>query len=317
MTEVKDVTASARFSTASSKSPAAWNWLPLIALPIGAFFLRDLVPAWLFTWLMAGAIFFGCKWLTWGRARPNEVNPTLRRSLGYLFLWPGMDAPAFLAQSSEHSRADWETARLRIAWAAWAKAGATTVAGIGLVLLAGHLPSSIHPLIVGWLGMLGIVLFLHFGMFRLLALSWQCLGVDAQPVMNAPLRAKSLAEFWSTRWNIAFNSLAHELSFRPLVPCIGVRGAVLATFAVSGLVHELVISLPARGGFGLPTAYFVLQGLGVIFERSRLGRRLGLGRGFRGWCFVFLCAAGPAFWLFHPSFVRNVILPMLSAIGST
>jgi alginate O-acetyltransferase complex protein AlgI len=224
-----------------------------------------------------------------------------------------MDAPAFLAQTNDPGPG-WENARARIAWA---KAGVTTAAGIGFVLLAAKLPSNIHPLIRGRLGMIGIVLFLHFGIFKLLALSWQCLGVDAQPVMNAPFYAKNLAEFWSTRWNTAFNSLAHDLAFRPLVPRIGLQGAALATFAVSGLVHELVISLPARGGFGFPLAYFILQGFGVMLERSRLGKRLGLGRGFRGWCYVCLCAGAPAFWLFHPSFVRKVILPMLSAIGST
>jgi len=91
--------------------------------------------------------------------------------------------------------------------------------------------------------------------------------------------------------------------------------ATLAVFAISGLMHELVISLPAHGGYGLPTAYFILQGFGVLVERSRLGRRIGLGRGLRGWLFTLACAAGPAFWLFHPTFVRNVILPMLRAFG--
>jgi hypothetical protein len=65
----------------------------------------------------------------------------------------------------------------------------------------------------------------------------------------------------------------------------------------------------------LPTAYFILQGLAVLFERSRIGRRVGLGRGVRGWLFTLACTAGPAFWLFHPFFVRNVILPMLQAFG--
>jgi hypothetical protein len=85
----------------------------------------------------------------------------------------------------------------------------------------------------------------------------------------------------------------------------------------SGLIHELVISVPARGGYGMPTAYFVLQGLALAGERSSLGRRLGLGRGWRGWLFTMVATAGPAYWLFPPVFVRNVILPMLAAIGAT
>ena len=92
---------------------------------------------------------------------------------------------------------------------------------------------------------------------------------------------------------------------------------MMAVFLVSGLIHELVITLPARGGYGLPTAYFLLQGLGLVLERSPLGRKLALGAGIRGRAFALMVATAPAFWLFPPVFVRNVILPMLHAIGAT
>ena len=105
--------------------------------------------------------------------------------------------------------------------------------------------------------------------------------------------------------------------FRPLLRRLGAAGATFVAFLVSGFIHELVISLPARGGYGLPTMYFAVQGLGVIFERTPIARRLGLGRGWRGWLFTIACTAGPVFWLFHPVFVHNVILPMLQAIGAT
>jgi hypothetical protein len=164
--------------------------------------------------------------------------------------------------------------------------------------------------------MLGVVLLLHFGLFHLLALGWQAAGVNAQPIMRAPLLATSLAQFWGRRWNMAFHALAHDLVFRPLVRRWGATCAGIGVFLISGLVHEAVISLPARGGYGLPTAYFGIQALGVLMERSTWGRRFGLGQGFRGWLFMLFCTAGPAFWLFHPIFIRNIILPMLRAIGA-
>ena len=34
-------------------------------------------------------------------------------------------------------------------------------------------------------------------------------------------------------------------------------------------------------------------------------------------CFTIIITAAPAFWLFHPPFINNVILPMLHAIGAT
>jgi len=54
-----------------------------------------------------------------------------------------------------------------------------------------------------------------------------------------------------------------------------------------------------------------------LIERSRLGCRLGLGGGGRGRLFMFIFTLGPAYWLFHPIFIRNVILPMLHAFGAT
>jgi len=166
----------------------------------------------------------------------------------------------------------------------------------------------------GWIGLFGLVLLLHFGSFHLISLFWRKWGVNAQPIMAKPILSKTLSEFWGKRWNLGFRQLAHDLIFRPLYRRIGVTAAGLLVFLASGLIHDLVISLPARGGYGLPTGYFILQGLGVTLERSNLGRQLGLQHGIFGWLFMFSVTAGPAFWLFHPGFVIRVILPLMRAV---
>ena len=51
---------------------------------------------------------------------------------------------------------------------------------------------------------------------------------------------------------------------------------------------------------------------GIIHNSWSAGER----RGISGRIFTILIAAGPAFWLFHPPFVRNVILPFMKAIGA-
>jgi hypothetical protein len=164
--------------------------------------------------------------------------------------------------------------------------------------------------------MTGVIFTLHFGTFHLMSLAWRRLGVDVTPIMRNPFKSTSLADFWGRRWNTAFHELAARFTFEPLRARVGASAAALVVFLVSGVVHELVISLPAGGGYGLPTGYFLLQGLGVAGERSRQGRRLGLGRGWRGRLFTALVAAGPAYWLFPLPFVHRVILPMLAAIGA-
>jgi alginate O-acetyltransferase complex protein AlgI len=132
--------------------------------------------------------------------------------------------------------------------------------------------------------------------------------------MSAPIRSKSLSEFWGKRWNLGFRQLSYDLIFRPLHRSLGAGTAGFLVFVLSGVVHDLVISVPARAGYGLPTLYFLIQGAGVALERSHLGKHLGLGRGVRGWTFMAAFTAAPVFWLFHPPFVRNVVLPFMEAI---
>lgn len=279
------------------------DWVPLAVLATVAIAMRNKLAPWVFMWTLAFALFFGCKWLTWRRA---QVKTLLARSLGYLFAWPGMDARTFLEREQTRVTKTGE----------WIFASVKTFVGATLIWFAARNVFQIAPLLNGWIGMLGIILFVHFGGFHLLALMWQRAGIKAEPLMRAPMRATSLADFWGARWNTAFHLLAHDLVFRPLARRVGIAWAMLGVFLVSGIIHDLVISLPARGGYGLPTAYFLLQGVATLFERSSIGQAMGLGNGLRGWLFMIIITAAPAFWLFHPAFVRNVILPMLQTIGA-
>ena len=282
------------------------DWLPLLVLPTTAIACRNIMADWVFMWVLAFAIFFDCKWLTLRRDFAGGPRLDRLEALAYLLLWPGMDANAFIRERASNP----PTIR------AWSGAIAKTLAGLALLWFVTTGVFSTDPLLIGWLGMTGVVLLLHFGLFHLLALLWQINGRNVKPLMRAPLLATSLADFWGNRWNTAFNALAHDLAFRPLVRRIGVGWAKLGVFLISGLIHDLVISLPARGGYGLPTAYFIAQGVAVLFERSRTGRAFGLGHGGRGWLFMIIVTTAPVFCLFHPIFIQNVILPMLHAVGT-
>ena len=168
-----------------------------------------------------------------------------------------------------------------------------------------------YPLVAAWTGLVGIVFVLHFGLFHLLSILWRRQGIDAPPIMNAPLLATSLADFWGRRWNLAFRDLASAYVFRPLVGQVGAAGATMAAFLVSGVIHDVVISFPARGGYGLPTLYFAIHGAGLLFERSRLGQRIGTRRGVTGRLFTAAVTLSPLPLLFHRPFIENVIVPML------
>src|SRR5713101_40962 len=217
-------------------------------------------------WILSFVIYLNLKWLTWWRAR-TRVAHSAWRSAAYLFAWPGMDAEAFLDASQRVPPP---------APATWLWAIFETILGTILFWVVTRSIPQGEPLLRGWVAMLRLILLLHFGTFQIVALLWQSVGVNAKAIMSAPLRSSSLGEFWGKRWNLGFRQLAHELIFRPFCRRLGPDAAGFSVFVVSGLIHDLVISLPSRGGFGLPTLYFVLQGAGVTVERSRIGKRLGL-----------------------------------------
>lgn len=268
-------------------------------------FPNHLLP-WVFMWILALAIYAVLKWLSWLRVQ-SCIPHSIWRSAAYLLAWPGMDAESFLnrdLRATPPRRVEWYRAIIQ------------TLLGVLILWGVARTISESYPLLRGWAGMVGAVLVLHFGTFRIAALIWQKLGIKAEPIMAAPLWARSLSEFWGKRWNLGFRQLAYDLVFAPLHKKLGTGAAGFIVFVASGLVHDFVISLPARGGYGLPTAYFVIQGAGVAAERSNLGRRLGLRRGVRGWLFMAALTASPAFLLFHPPFIRHVIIPMMHAIHS-
>jgi hypothetical protein len=284
------------------------GWLPVLILPvIGWFASRHLLPAWGFMWVMCFTLYAGCKWLTLHDALLRSPAVPAAHRAAYLLAWPGMDPAAFLhgcVPAMHPSRREW----------AWA----TGKLGLGLILtwgLAGRLMAE-RPGLAGWTGMVGLIYVLHFGIFHLLSIVWRRIGFRAEPLMRNPLFATSLADFWGRRWNAAFHELVHRYTFRPLLRPIGAAGATMVVFLLSGLIHEAVISLPAHGGYGGPTAYFLLNGAALLAEHSTTGRRLGLGGGWRGRAFTLGVAAAPVGLLFHPPFVRNVILPFLHAIGA-
>jgi len=290
------------------RTPLLWpGWLPLAVLPVAPFFCGVHYPRWVLMWMVALIVYVSCKWLTWWD-EGRWIKATRARQCAYLLAWPGMSAREFL---DEPIARPWPDLPL------WFYAAAKT--GLGAVIVWGvvrKIPPE-HELLAGWTGLIGLVFLLHFGLFHLLALFWQRAGLNAQQIMRAPVLATSVSEFWNRRWNVAFNQLVHRYVFRPLARRANLAVACLTAFFVSGVIHDLVISVPAGGDYGFPTVYFMVQGCAVLFEHSQIGRRLGLRGGWRGWVFMVVVTAGPAFWLFHPRFIRNVILPMLAAIGAT
>lgn len=225
--------------------------------------------------------------------------------LGYLFAWPGMDAASFL------------NGRLKVEPACimeWSFAGFKLGVGICFLYVAAT-RLIVDDYLVGWIGMIGTILVLHFGTFHLLSCAWRSVGVNASPLMNWPWTSASLSEFWGKRWNTAFRDIIYRFAFRPLAPRLGARAALMSSFVASGLIHDLVISFPACSGYGWPTVFFAIQGVGVLAERSPVGQRLGLGAGVGGRLFATVVLLLPITWLFHRPFVLRIMVPFTQFLG--
>jgi alginate O-acetyltransferase complex protein AlgI len=264
--------------------------LPLLAVVVAAYLLAD-APAGTRMVLLIAALFLATKVLAVAAARAAGT-PGLRPAAWWLFAlsWPGMDPSAFAAPARPRGdvaalvrrgcrNALWGTGFIAAAFAGGALVGGAWMVPIFLV---------------------GASLFVHFGVFTLLCAWHRRRGIGVRPAWDAPLRSQSLSEFWAKRWNRGFAEMTAMLVQRPLAPRLGRRPALLASFLVSGLLHEVAISLPVRAGYGLPTAYFLLHGALVAWLPPRHGRWLALSA-------VVL----PLPLVCHPAFVRGVVLPLL------
>jgi hypothetical protein len=286
-------------------------WLVVLVGGLGVERLAAGEPAGIRMLAIIGALLFAMKTVVTVEAQADGM-PRLRawQWLAFAVAWPGM-RPVIFAKAGSPPLT-----------------GAGRLIGFGAVrLLAGLLFTFVAwwiwyrgrpPLsdlaacaIATLLLMVGLSLILHFGGFNLLAGLWRLAGVDARPLFRAPLAARSLAEFWGRRWNLAFAEMTALAVYRPLSGA-GRRTALAAAFLFSGLLHEAAISVPVLAGFGLPLAYFALHGVLVLLER-RLEVR---GHAVAGWGWLsyvwVLCWLGlPAPILFHPPFLRGVVWPLI------
>jgi hypothetical protein len=252
-------------------SVAAANWL-----------VRDETPVVRMVALVV-ALLYAMKPLV---AVEEGTTLSLTRWLFFAPAWFGMRPSVFAAPRKPRNAELAHGAMLNLA------------AGAAFVFVATRLPKpwTFVPLVIG------LSLVLHFGLFRLEVALLRRIGFDARPLFVAPLRAKTLAEFWSRSWNIGFSEMTALAVYRPLKRHHAAL-ATMAAFLFSGVLHEIAISLPVRAGFGLPTLYFAIQGAAVIAERRFRPSNL------RTLALLVL----PLPLLAHPWFVRGMLASFVAS----
>ncbi|TKY45466.1 long-chain-alcohol O-fatty-acyltransferase 1 [Spatholobus suberectus] len=142
-------------------------------------------------------------------------------------------------------------------------------------------------------------------------------GFEIEPQFNEPYLSTSLQDFWGRRWNLMVTRILRPTVYHPVYrmsmqfvgPSCAMSTAVLATFLVSGLMHELIYYYLARAPPTWEvTCFFVLHGVymaaEVVVKKVMLRRGWRLHHAVSGPLVVaFLAVTGR--WLFFPQLLRN------------
>ena len=158
--------------------------------------------------------------------------------------------------------------------------------------------------------LVGLSFILHFGILNLSTASWRFSGVDVKELFRSPYKATSLKEFWGKRWNMAFSEMTAMVVYKPLKGKYGMPLAMIASFLVSGLLHEIAISFPVKMGYGLPFLYFVLHGLAMYAEGKVEFVKQIVSNAVASHVWVFAWLILPMPLLFHHVFIVEVVEPL-------
>ena len=203
--------------------------------------------------------------------------------LMFAYLWFGMDPGAFLV-------------RRKMEWKSHALVGS-------LCLLAGCVGVYICYLLdVRNVVILFICMSIgfHFGILRLMTAFWRMQCFPVKLLFRNPLAMRGFRDFWGKRWNLAYSQMMARAVKKPLTPVLGDKGSMFAVFLVSGLLHELAITVPVGGGYGWPTAFFIIHGVICLLEKKD-SIYMGVV------CGVVLVLGVP--YLFGQKFLEEIIIP--------
>ncbi|GMN53675.1 hypothetical protein TIFTF001_022798 [Ficus carica] len=107
------------------------------------------------------------------------------------------------------------------------------------------------------------------------AMARAMVGLELEPNFNEPYLSTSLQDFWVNRWNLAVRRIMRPAVYDPILrfwtPLVGSKWAqipaIVGSFLVVGLVHELVYYYVARVPPTWEVAwFFVLHGMCLTAE---------------------------------------------------
>lgn len=278
----------------SSNANRNWlAWLFTIVSVATVFYLSGDLTAGQRMLALIFSLFIGLKTVSVAALLPGGMP--LGRWLLYSLGWVGMQPIVFMKRNSTGS---WDKPLILRAL------GCLLLGFIWLLtveIVGIKFGFNYHVLMLSWPA---FVFIFHGGIFPLLGAMYRQQGFGVSKVMDYPLAAKSLGNFWGARWNVVYIAMLKQAVFKPLAKKMGSNIAFIYSFLVSGVLHEVALTLPLGRGFGLPTLYFLLQAFLVMLERR-------FAKGRMGRFAVVLCLILPLPLLFTHAFLGEILRPFM------
>ncbi|XP_060185338.1 acyl-CoA--sterol O-acyltransferase 1-like [Lycium barbarum] len=140
--------------------------------------------------------------------------------------------------------------------------------------------------------------------------------VELEPPFDEPYKTSSLQDFWGRRWNLMVTNILRPTVYDPVRSMMtnmitrkwAPLPAILATFFVSGIMHELIFYYIARVKSSWEvTCFFIIHGVALSLEimiKKLLNDKIRVPRIISGPLalgFIILTS----FWLFFPPLLRG------------
>jgi alginate O-acetyltransferase complex protein AlgI len=281
------------------------GWFTLVAYILVLLLVGEYLHSWQRLFLSTIGLLLTIKIVALLQLGRDEIRsfPILGLAM-YSAIWPGFDPQPFknrntAAESFEHK---------------FVHGYVCFVSGLLACLAVAILQPSLGTVLTGWAGIGALLLTIHFGFSNLLTSMMQLSGWNVRPLFEQPMRSRTLGEFWSKRWNLAFVEM-DKILFLPVINKVvkNRAAALVGVFLVSGLLHELAINYSSGSAMGLPTLYFLLQAIVLLTQEAVWRKRAHpiLAR-----VVTWLCIILPLPMLFTDAFRNEFILPLFQLLHS-
>ncbi|KAM3244215.1 hypothetical protein ACQJBY_055877 [Aegilops geniculata] len=184
---------------------------------------------------------------------------------------------------------------------------AAKVAALAAILPLNQFRNRLH--LHARLALYGIELYCFFDLLlACLAAIGGALGMDMERPFDRPLLASSLSDFWGRQWNLVMSGILRAAVYDPMQARVGKPVGIMATFLVSGLMHEAMMCyITLRRPTGAMLAFFILHGAARVAEDWCSARGLRPRPRVVRMLLVWVSFVSTAFWL---------ILPLVSMSGA-